>query len=517
MQCPACCELSLTAAGPDKWRIEYPPDDSSGLCPRGSTLGELLNHPRRILTVGGSDGGRRQAPDLPAALGSVLEQAGGQDITILLDGGFPCEQLAAAAAWCRSWRQAKLCFVIEPADEQLIKGIEASGAAYLRGEQLGECDGFVIIGDAFSANPICSRSVLDRRHQEHKTPIVVIDPAGGKAAKFASHRLEALPGGTADVLAALAGQGDADAATKQAAGALANCKRIGVLVAAEYARTAVWEQIGYLAGKIAGSSGGVAPQTIGANAISAVRMAAELGTISLAEAMADKAGVRVAVGCDVLGMLGWSQPKFLAAAASLPNRTTDSAQIVLPVALPCECVGTYLLNGEMPVKVAALMKPPAGVPTPAELIGALAALAGAARPDTPSAPAKLKRLSASQPLPAKAGDVPTPALLLCRDATQAGAGALTGCGTWQSSIAPLPVLSISPSDAEESGVKNFSEVSVSAGRQTLRANVRVAPELSAGAMVLSEGLPEARGMCPCRIDTQTNAVISEPVSVKVSD
>ncbi|OPX23147.1 MAG: hypothetical protein B1H04_04010, partial [Planctomycetales bacterium 4484_123] len=202
MLCPAGCELTLAPAGPDKWRAEYPLQAGQGLCPRGSALGELLAHGRRILTAGRRQGDRLEAVDLARAYKEIAS-APGDGLVVLLDGNVPCEHMVAAAACCRDWPNVQLCLVLEPAEEQLLLGAEASGAEYLSGATLAECDGFVLVGDVFAANPTCAKGIFDHRRQAPRTPIVVIDAAAGTAAKFATHRLDIRPGGEAAALAEL--------------------------------------------------------------------------------------------------------------------------------------------------------------------------------------------------------------------------------------------------------------------------------------------------------------------------
>ena len=504
--CPAGCQLDLVSSGPDGWRVEYPQAAGVGLCPRGSALGQLLAHPCRIRTAGVREGGALRMIPLQSAIQTVLDAAGDKQITILLDGNIPVEQLAAAKAAVSAWSQAALCLVVEPADEQLLAGIDAGGADYLGDRDLAECDGFLIIGDAFSANPRCSRAVLDGH--KARAPIVVIDPGFGPAAKFATHTVQVAPGKELESLSQLS--------ASEGGKALSACKRVGVLVAAEYGRTAAWRRIGYAASELAKSlGGGIAPQTSGANALAAVRMAAEGETVSLAKALAKQDDVKVAIGCDVLGMLGRDDLTVFAAAAALPNHTTAAAGVVLPTAMPGECGGTYLMDGQKPVTVSPLMAPPAGVQTPGDLVVSLARAAGAAEQTAKAqVPA---RLSGRAPAAAPSGEPPAaPALLLGRQAAHFGCGTLTGHASWQGDLQALPPLRISAADARKMQLPNLSVVTVSVNGASLRARIRVAPELPGGAIVLPEGMPEARALIPAKVDAENDAVLAEPQAAQVS-
>jgi len=505
--CPAGCELSIVSAGPDRWRSEFPLTDNGGLCPRGSALGELLGHPRRILSPAMRDGGGLKAITMADALGGVLAQSADRALTFLVDAHVPIEQMLEIAAWCANWSQASFCFVVEPAEEMLLLGAENSGADYLTDEQLADCDGFLIIGDAFAADPICARSVFDQRRSQSRTPIVALDAAAGTPAKFATERIDVAVGKQAEALANLVDAGG---------GALAGCKRLGVIIAAEYGRGENWRRIGQLAGALAkDKGGGLAVQTVGMNALAAVRLSAALGGTPLAETASDDGSVDVSLGYDQLGMLGWTGGGSFAAAAALPNATTEVARFVLPITMPGEWTGTYLAGGSTLVHVEPLLAPPAGILSPAELVGTLARQAGVSQGALANVKTALKRItkgSAPSPL---LGHSPSPALLLARRAGHHGCGMWSAHGSWQMAAEDLPDLRIGLAYAQKLKIPNLATVTVRAGSQELLARARHAPELDGEYVVLSESLPEARAMAKSFIEDDTGALGAEPVVVDV--
>jgi len=209
-------------------------------------------------------------------------------------------------------------------------------------------------------------------------------------------------------------------------------------------------------------------------------------------------------------------PGLVAAAAALPNVSTAPAEIVLPPALGCECGGTFLLSGAREVKTSALLPPPAGVPTAAEIVAALATAAGASAPGQPMESPDLSRLGGDVPAGAgQWGGPPGQALVLARTPMQFGCGTLTGHGSWQSAVQPLPELRISLHDAAESGVANLAVVTVTAGERSVRARARVAPELEDWVMVLSGGFPQSRALIPAQVDAATAAVLTGPAAASV--
>ena len=526
--CPACCPVGVAAIGPDLWAPEVPLANVGGACPKGTALAQLLVHRSRILATAQRRDGCPVPVSMANALAGILAAAGDGAIHLLVDGNVPVEQMVEAAAWCRVWDQAKLCLVVEPAEEQLLEGLEAGEATYLAPEALAGCDGFVIVGNAFAANPTCSRAVFDRRAVESRTPIIVVDSAGGTAAKFATHLVTTPPGAELTAMAAVArAAGVATADIVEAGGdlpgadvagrALANCKRLGILIAAEFGRTGHWRQIGYLAAKMAAAfGGGVAPQTTGANALAAVRLAQQLGTISLAEAIADDAATCVVIGCDVRGMLG--RPDFvpLAAAAPLPNESTETAEFTLPVAMPGELSGTYCPPGAKGRPVSAALPIPAGIPTPAGVGAALAGAAGVSPP--PDAPTVDMDRRATVDVPAVKPETPcsTMALLLGRRSGAAGSGALTSHGPWQQATEPTPTLRVSPADAASLAISHLACVTVTGGVGSVAARAMISPELSPGAVVLPEGLAATRGLLGCEVDVDGQMILTCPVAAALT-
>ncbi len=488
--CPAMCRLELGWGAPDIPAIEYPTEAGAGLCPRGSALGELLGSPYRL----------RWPVDIAAA----AERMTG-DATVLIDGNLPLEEIAAAAEIVASWDGVQLCCVVAPEDEQLLLGIESAGAAYLSDEDLTGCDGFVVVGDAFAANPRCARGVMDALAQHRRAPLVVIDTGGGVTLKFATRRITCRPSAEADALV-----GD------EVASAVEGCKRLGVIISAEPGRGGIWRRVGKQAGELAKShGGGVSAQTIGANALAAVRVREHLGLISLAEAMKSDNGVRVSLGVDSLGMFGWAGPAVAVAAAALSNQTTESAEVVLPVALACEMGGTFLHAGVRAVQTSALMPPPAGVPTVSELLRALAEAAGAKAPQFSG---KLPPTDRITPAGATETSVSLPdgmVLVFARHAARHAEGSLSAHAGWQSQAMPLPEIRICPADAAEMGLADLAQVEVETESHKTIARLRVVRHVAPGTLAISESFPEARRLIPYVIDAGSDAVISGPAAVAV--
>jgi hypothetical protein len=435
--------------------------------------------------------------------------------TVLIDGNLPLEEIAAAAEIIAAWDGVDLCCVVSPEDEQLLLGIEAGGAVYLADDDLAGCDGFVIVGDAFAANPRCARNVMDALAKHRRAPLVVIDAGGSVTAKFATRRIICRPGDEADVLA-----GD------EVASAVEGCKRLGVIISAEAGRGGIWWRAGYQAGELAKShGGGVSAQTIGANALAAVRLNKNLGLLSLAKALRSMAVPAmkndtgetpvVPIGVDILGMMGWADVDVPVAAAALPNCTTESAQVVLPVALACEMSGTYLQAGAKTVKTSALLPPPAGVPTISELLRALAEAAGADVPPLSGDLPTTDRITGPTPDATETKIPDGMVLVAARHAARHGEGSLTAYAEWQKQSSPLPEIRISQADAADLCLRDMAQVEAETELHKTIARLRVVKYINPGTLAISESYPEVRRLMPYVIDAERDAIISNPTAVAV--
>ncbi len=545
--CPALCGLELTWQGPDLPRAEFPQQAGTGLCPRGSALGELLASPARIRWPQKRDDVSRasrpreadencagkmpatpswrelsQAEALAAAAGAM---AGGA--VVLFDGNVSIEELAQLARIGSAWPKIALCPVVLPEDEQALLGVEASGANYLADRELAQCDGFLIVGDAFAANPRLARHVFDAVRAGKRVPVVCIDSGGGVTGNFATQMIACPAGGE---LAALQ--------DPKTAAALGSTQRLGVVLAPQAMRGAIWQRVAFLGGKLAlAHGGGVAVATGGANALAAVRARRHYGWMSLASALdPSDSRPRICLGADVLGMLGWSGPGMALAAAPLPNQTTALAQIVLPLALPCEVGGSYLQAGREAVMVGAMMNPPAGSPTVSGLLAMLAQAAGVSAAGSAAASSLLERVRVAEPADAppagstgvspvqhqscecgnsQAGRLCYPQLVLTPLAMHQADGSLSGHASWQRQAMPLSQVLMSAADAAQLGLEPMDVVTVKTGSGSAEARVRVVANLAAGTLAITPGDPQVRRLSPYAIDARRDALVSNPVLVEV--
>jgi anaerobic selenocysteine-containing dehydrogenase len=94
-----------------------------------------------------------------------------------------------------------------------------------------------------------------------------------------------------------------------------------------------------------------------------------------------------------------------------------------------------------------------------------------------------------------------------------GEGSLTGQAAWQRQLRPLPELRVSPADAEELGLEDLADVQVETESGGVRAFVRVSGNVAPGTLSISEGYAAARQLMPCVIESEQDAVVSNPAAV----
>jgi hypothetical protein len=80
----------------------------------------------------------------------------------------------------------------------------------------------------------------------------------------------------------------------------------------------------------------------------------------------------------------------------------------------------------------------------------------------------------------------------------AGSASLTGHGSWQRAVRPVPRLRLSPQTASSIGARNHERVRVRVNGRSLDAEVCEAPEVSDDVVVVSQHLTAARRLLPTR-------------------
>jgi len=531
-RCPFCslgCRAGLRLIGPDQYGPVYVAGgDYSGLCARGSMLGELTNHRDRLLwpvvrTDSGCSGYKELSlrPAIQQVTESLRGAASGGQARVFIDGNADLASLASAAmAFQKMVGSDRAGIYVPQADAEMLAGCETSGADYTAPPAVGDADAILVVGNAFATHPVIAHWGIEQAPSRRPRPLMVLDARSGVTSQYATSPMVVAPGTEHLALALLAGQlGVADCRCEstgintdtisQWADSLKNAEKPVVLVAAEFGRAARWFEIGRLAGQIARASGGkLLPLTVYGNALGAVRLAEKLGLADFDSLCRSAASVTLALGTGMAERIG-SGGRVLSAASLRPEEDSPS-EIVVPLAWPFEVAGPVLLPGDNVVARQAAVRPPAGVPTLGELASQVAGLQEQADPgDLPPARKAAARKPDLTPLSAAGEEGENSVVVLGGDPINFADGAITRRVSFAREVLPLPILAVSTADAQSLGVTDGHRVCVKADTSAVIVVAQVAVEegQALGQAVLSGAYAEARQLtAPASADGQPTPI-----------
>jgi anaerobic selenocysteine-containing dehydrogenase len=187
--------------------VENPINEGS-LCPRGNSIAELVDHPRRLTCpqVGGRDVPWQEALSQSAkSLKGLVKKHGSEALGVLVGGGLTLEEALGVGKLARDVLGTQNVAALFPED----------GAVFHYLAQLGWDDGFslkdlqerqvmVLVGDVFMEHPVISKRILRAKYKDRQNRLFVIDSQATQTAGFAHQHLQPLPGTEALVLAGLA-------------------------------------------------------------------------------------------------------------------------------------------------------------------------------------------------------------------------------------------------------------------------------------------------------------------------
>ncbi|MEA3368225.1 MAG: hypothetical protein U9R68_08945, partial [Planctomycetota bacterium] len=237
------------------------------------------------------------------------------------------------------------------------------------------------------------------------------------------------------------------------------------------------------------------PITACGNAWGAMRAASVGGGACPAEILRTGADVVLAVGCDLLSAYGATIGSSLLDGAEeavyvgpMANRTAQRASLLIPAAFTFETAGRALLGPDRLVEFEPLMRPPAGVPTVAEILD----MAGASgeEPADVSAPCQVPAMP--EAVGAGGGDRKGIVVAPASDAVHFDDGSVTGRAAWPQAVRPRPVLALAASDAEAAGLSEGHTAVLEGPGGSAEVNVVVRPGQRAGQGWVSRGFAEVR-------------------------
>ena len=548
--CSLACPVALDATGQNgaagAISTEYAAGDpltQGRLCFKGHYLAEMAAHPFRLTSAALRNEQHGQGAEIVpidkalSSLGSRLALAG-KGAAVVVDGNLPIEDIATALHFAREVVGADLaCVYLPDSDAAMLRGIRPR-TPILPFEDVATCDVFLAVGDVFATHPVISRPLLEAR-AARKARLFGMDCMPNRVTGFSEAFLRVKPGAEAVALAALckmlnreipAGSALADdrsaaelaelagvnaAALRAVADALSKAKQPAILLDPVPGRTANVAEAALVASALCEVLGPrLMPMFSYGNAAGAARTAAALSSVSFAEVVEGALGAKVevlfSIGVDVMRVLSATDASrlranvsMLAVASAFRSRSTEEADVVLPLAAWFEERGSALNAAGSRIELAAALAPPRGAVSAKELCARLAASSGAALPEEPS----LARPSYGGFLGQTQGkldlsEVSSGAfeLVARADTVDLDAGSVSRLLAWPRLVEPAPELCMNAADAATRGLAARSSVRVRANGNETLARLRVSSDVPQGMAAISTAFAETRRLFPRRSD-----------------
>lgn len=521
--CSLGCRMSVEQYAPQRWRPAAGAPGQGSPCARGQMIADLMHHPERIDRPTAHAAGSTTAAAIREIADRWRYRGAAGRLELWLDGNVAIEDLAAAHAFCASLgERAALLVHVPPHDLGAVEGLDAAGRPQAPPDEWAQADAFLVIGDPFRSHPPVAAHLMRWGNQRRETPMVVIDSAAGITGSYTSDHIVCRPGYEYWVVGELlrsAGIGDKTGWLPQvdlcrqvvqdsgvekdrvhrAAMQLRSAHRPAVVIAPQSGGRAMWRALSAVACQWAKQRGGTATVLTGcANALGVSRFLAHRGVADWATGMSTGARAKP----DLLLVVGWdpssAYPRscwapsgrpagMVVVAAAFNPSQTEWVDMILPLALPSEVAGTYLLADGQPRRITPMMPAPTGTLSVRELMDALAQALGQGA----SISAEFTAAELTAPSRAPAVTVPAPPaqngarglpVVLTADAMQYFDGHATRRSRWARSLGLRPELRLSEHDAYALRVSDSDGVSIHNEHGSTEARVAVvtAPE-SAGA------------------------------------
>lgn len=537
--CSLACPVAFAGNhGRDDEQVvtEYMTEDAltqGRLCFRGHYLAEMAAHPFRLTFAEMRDrrkGGSAETVPLARAvetLASGLQGRGG-NVAVIVSGRLPTEDILCALQFGREVVGSDLvCVWLPESDVAMLRGIDP-GVALLPFDDVAACDVLLAIGDVFATHPVVSRPILESR-AARKTRLFAMDCTPNHVAGFAEKFVRVTVGAESAALAALcrllnheipsanawangcsaadlAGMAGVDeSALRPIAEAISQAESPAILLDPVSGRMANMASAAAIASALCKGQGmRLMPMFQCGNALGAARAAAQCGAKALGEVMAavldGKVGVLFSIGVDLMRLLSpedgtklRNRVSTLAVASAFVNRSTENADIVLPLAAWFEAEGHAIDATGKLLDLTALLAPPGGAMTARDLCAQLASSAGAALPEAVDL-SECEGFLGCPPAEIMLGDESSPALRLVAraDVKDFDHGSVSRALAWPALFEPEPELYMSAADVKARGLAPRSCVRVRANGHEASVRLRIAPDIPEGTAAVSAAFDATR-------------------------
>lgn len=542
--CSLCCPIKIESDRGERFRLNYEtqgPRGATGLCGRGSSWVELVEHPGRLRDGLRKEGGER-LPLSGSETGEAFAQLSARAleqgrIALVADGNLPCEDLVTLYDWASAKEgRVAMAVYLPPPDLDLLEGLSAVEAPTLAPEELTSFDGVIVIGNALQTHPVLGRPLLDEKFKNSRAVFAVLDTLPSVTTRFATVVLDIAPEAHQQVLEKLLPALDVTltveespvlAALAQTAGVsygrvkrlvsqLQAARKVAVVVSAELTKNSDWRSVGMLAGRLARAKGGaVLPLCSYGNAVGAYRLMRHLRLARfeglLKEGKSKPWAAVVQVACDLSNTYPaelleplWGSASRKVMFASLPTPGVSQADLTIAIPLPVEYIGTAVTGSGIERR----LKPMERVSPWVQSVGDFF------RRQLGRGQAGTEKESLWKTVPSRGKAIPAEAAL--RPAAEPGDGrarlqavtgpvhfddgALTRQAGWTLYWEAAPQVSIGSALAERLAVKEAGRVVLKQNGSCLELACRVDPTLEPGQATVSVHFPEVRRFLPWRLD-----------------
>ena len=528
------------------------------LCYRGHYVGALVSHAKRLTRGGGRNrpAGNQELHEaiVSDAAAAVKQGVSENSLGVMISGNLPTEQIAGAARFFKSNVAARHVSVfMPPSDAAMLAGIDPEAVAMAQVEDLDAAEVALAVGDVLGTHPVLGQKLLDIRGRSRRAAVINVDSIAGRTMRFATQGLQVGCGSEAAAvlaLCSLAGvnlselmdgppsveellkssglskaeaQRSVDTLSKAHGGVVmlsmagGRCGQCELVAAATAALAKATESKLLPLYAQAGSPGAYAvSQALGLTSMAdwvKAGQAGELGTVFLAEAnLADQ--IPESLFNEVLGSV-----KCLIVASAMPNRTTERADITLPLAFGVEMGGSILDYQGQAIAVPALREAPGAAGSLVELLNTLADPMGVgtiSQGDMDLGGIKLKgggkklKLSKRGAAASANGSLRVTAR---SETVELCEGGLSSQLDWPVSIEPVAAVVINPADAKRLGVAERESVSVTAGGGDCELSVRINAAAPAGVAAVSATNPATKDLFEWQVDNGTVEI--KPLEVQI--
>ena len=534
LMCPVALERN-DSNGDGVFATEYAienPLTQGRLCFRGHYVAEMASHPFRVTSAEIRDGAecgdvRVSLEQAITRLANRLASAGARS-AVIVDGNSPNEDICAALRLARDVIRTDMCCVYLPeSDAAMLRGI-APGTPILPMEDVAACDAFLIVGDVFATHPVISRPILEAR-ADRKARIFGVDCARNRVAGFADEFLCVKPGTEVVLIAALCklaglalppgsmwahGQSAEDLAAMaripastlhRIADAFRSAKYPAVLLAPVPGRMSNVAEAARMASCLCELPGShLMPMFRYGNAVGAAQVAGGMGAQPFEDVihriLSAEVEVLLSLGCDVLSVLTMKQGQrlreavsMLAVASPMRNRSTETADILLPLGMWFEQHGSVLgATGELEVLTPAASAPGGDMAT-SSLCRRLARAMNRPWSDdsaVPRASAFMGQTSGEIEI----GEASSDGLRLVSraDTSDFDTGSISRVLAWARYLEPAPELLMNPADAKDRSLGSRARVCVRASGHETEARLRTSADMPRGVTAISAAFEDTR-------------------------